>query len=160
MALCVGQQKASSMSFKESDMGSCLLGTTSDAFPIQLGVQRYLLSTCSSLVIVSGHFTLNRRHTHHTKRWPPAPPAPPIPGSPWWPSTPPIPPRMSQEAACSRCVSFSSTYIVTEPPWPPGAPCEPLPALFVRLDSYSIGWEKSSTHLPPLPPGPPAYYGQ
>src|SRR5436190_5819339 len=73
-------------------------------------------------------------HTYHTKGWPPSPPGPPAPGLPWWPSAPPRPPCTSQEAANSRCVQSSSTYIVMLPPSPPGAPCDPRPALIVLLE--------------------------
>jgi hypothetical protein len=124
---------------RESDMvGSRPFGSTIEvvAFPIQLGVHLYLLSTCSSLVSISSRFVCGCRRTYQTKRWPPAPPAPPIPGWPWRPSAPPRPPRTSQDAASSRCVRFSSTNIVTLPPSPPCAPCDPGPALTAVLESH------------------------
>ena len=122
---------------QESDIGSCLFRDASEvAFPIQLAVHLYLLSTCSSLISVSGRIICHFRGTYHTKQWPPAPPAPPIPGWPWLPSAPPRPPRTSQDTARSRCRRFSSTYIVTLPPSPPVAPCEPRPALIAELEPH------------------------
>jgi hypothetical protein len=51
----------------ESDIGSCLFRDTSEVvFPMQLVVHLYLLSTCSSLISVSGsHHMPFQRYTPH-----------------------------------------------------------------------------------------------